>query len=85
MKKILYPFISILFLSTAFTGIGSACTTFVLKNNDSQLFGRNYDWGLGDALLMVNKHGYRKTGFLSGTPEDRLDAIARFTERFVCR
>ena len=60
MKKILYPFISILFLSTAFTGIEAACTTFVLKNNDSQLFGRNYDWGLGDALLMVNKRGCHK-------------------------
>jgi choloylglycine hydrolase len=74
MKKILYPFISILFLSTAFTGIGAACTTFVLKNNDSQLFGRNYDWGLGDALLMVNKRGCRKTG-LSNAAETGNRAI----------
>ena len=49
-------------LAGSHVGSATACSTFVLKNGDLQVFGRNYDWGLGDALLMVNKRGCRKTG-----------------------
>ena len=58
MKK-LY-FVLVLLLSMPFTNIGWACTTFVLGNGDQQVFGRNYDWGLDDALLVVNKRGCSK-------------------------
>lgn len=46
----------------AFSGSvpGLACTTFVLKNSQTQVFGRNYDWMLGDALVVVNKRGCSK-------------------------
>lgn len=59
MKKIPHFSISMFVLTTAFTGSGFACTTFILKNNDLQLFERNYDGGLDDAPL-VNKRGWRK-------------------------
>lgn len=37
-----------------------ACSTFVLQHGGLQAFGRNYDWSLDDALLIVNKRGCRK-------------------------
>ena len=47
-----------------------ACTTFCLKNNGELLFGRNYDWMIGDALVFVNKRGVAKTASVAqdGTP-----------------
>jgi choloylglycine hydrolase len=38
-----------------------ACTTFCLKARDRVLFGRNYDWDIGDGLIFVNKCGVAKT------------------------
>lgn len=37
-----------------------ACTTFCLRGNGEVLFGRNYDWDIGDALIFVNKRGVTK-------------------------
>ena len=44
---------------------GYACTTFIVGGGDSQLFGRNYDWGFGDAYVIVNKRGVYKAAFKS--------------------
>ena len=44
---------------------GYACTTFIVGESDSQLFGRNYDWGNGDGYVIVNKRGVQKTAFRS--------------------
>ena len=38
-----------------------ACTTFCLVGKGEVLFGRNYDWTIGDALVLVNKRGVAKT------------------------
>ena len=38
-----------------------ACTTFCLIGKGEVLFGRNYDWNIGDALILVNKKGVAKT------------------------
>lgn len=38
-----------------------ACTTFCLKNKSQVLFGKNYDWMIGDGLIFVNKRGVAKT------------------------
>jgi len=37
-----------------------ACTTFCLKGKGEILFGKNYDWMIGDGLLFVNKRGVSK-------------------------
>ena len=37
-----------------------ACTTFCLRTKDRVLFGRNYDWDIGDGLIFVNKRGVAK-------------------------
>ena len=45
-----------LFLNQTF-----ACTTFCLVGKGEVLFGRNYDWTIGDALVLANKRGVAKT------------------------
>jgi penicillin V acylase-like amidase (Ntn superfamily) len=42
----------------------SACTTFCLKRGPQALFGKNYDWSVGDGMVMVNKRGVAKTAAL---------------------
>ena len=39
-----------------------ACTTFCLKNKGEVLFGKNYDWMIGDGMIFVNKRGVSKEG-----------------------
>ena len=41
-----------------------ACTTFCLKKGPQAVFGKNYDWSVGDGLVMVNKRGVAKTAAL---------------------
>ena len=45
-----------------------ACTTFCLRSKDEVLFGRNYDWDIGDALIFVNKRGVAKTATVTDAP-----------------
>ena len=47
-------------LFSSFPFDGHSCTTFVLNNSSKQVFGRNYDWNLDDALTMINKRGCLK-------------------------
>lgn len=39
----------------------SACTTFNLTGGEVNVFGRNYDWAVGDGAVIVNKRGLAKT------------------------
>ncbi|HXT50452.1 MAG TPA: hypothetical protein VN811_05385, partial [Thermoanaerobaculia bacterium] len=43
---------------------GLACTTFVLRDGGMVLFGKNYDWSLGDGLLVVNPRGLVRTAIV---------------------
>ena len=45
-----------------------ACTTFCLKGNGEILFGKNYDWMIGDGLVFVNKRGVVKTATDESNP-----------------
>lgn len=56
----IYLYILCFMLLLLSPGNGFACSTFVLKDGSIQVFGRNYDWGLDDALIMVNKRGCLK-------------------------
>ena len=42
------------------------CTTFRLKNGDAFIFGRNYDWEVESAYIIVNKRNVAKTALLNG-------------------
>jgi len=53
-----------------------ACTTFCLTEGDTVLFGRNYDFEIGDGLLIVNPRGLTKSSARSGSP-------ARWVSRYA--
>ncbi len=36
------------------------CTAFLLDTNDGPLYGRNFDWRIGEAYVVINKRGTRK-------------------------
>lgn len=61
MKKFYFSAFCFLFLFCFSVNQIFACTTFCLKSKNEILFGRNYDWGIGDGLVMVNKRGVQKT------------------------
>lgn len=46
---------------------GQSCTTFCLDKGDQLLCGRNYDWMVGDCLVIVNKRGVKKTALTDHT------------------
>jgi penicillin V acylase-like amidase (Ntn superfamily) len=52
-------FITLLILTLSSDSV-FACTTFCLRTKDRVLFGRNYDWDIGDGLIFVNKRGVSK-------------------------
>ena len=58
MKSIL---LSALLALTLSPNSAFACTTFCLTTKGQVLFGRNYDWDIGDGLIFVNKRGVAKT------------------------
>lgn len=53
----------IVLATTLLVSVGSAgaCTTFCLNNGKTNVFGRNYDWSVGDGALIVNKREMAKT------------------------
>ena len=51
----------------------TACTTFCSR--EPLLFGKNYDWSLGEGLLIVNKREVQKEALTEDRP-------ARWTSRF---
>lgn len=66
MKRIYGVILSILILF----GLASeifACTTFCLKSKGEVLFGKNYDWMIGDGLVFVNKRGVSKVSMVENS------------------
>lgn len=39
----------------------TACTTFNLRSGDLNIFGKNYDWSVGEGAVIINKRGVAKT------------------------
>ena len=68
MKKRLLAILSILFLLCLTVSQSLACTTFCLRGKGEVLFGRNYDFRIGDALIFVNKRGVAKTATVVDSP-----------------
>lgn len=45
-----------------------ACSTFCVRLDGRSYFGRNYDFEIGDGMLLVNPSGLRKKGIQPGGP-----------------
>jgi len=58
-----------------FPNFGYSCSTFRIDHDNRFYFGRNYDWMVGDALLVVNKRGVKKTAYLSSDYEEASPAV----------
>jgi penicillin V acylase-like amidase (Ntn superfamily) len=65
MKSLLLAALLVLTLSV---NSSFACTTFCLKTKDRVLFGRNYDWDIGDGLIFTNKRGVAKSAGAGEAP-----------------
>lgn len=48
----------------AVSELSEACTTFILEDQNTLVFGRNLDWVSDEGLIVVNKKGVKKTAFV---------------------
>ena len=60
MKK----FFVFLLLSILCIDNSDACTTFVISDSSNLIYGRNFDWDLGDGFVVINRRGLTKKAFL---------------------
>lgn len=60
--------LSIVLVALALSVPASACTTFCLRDGGRIVFGKNYDWSVGDGLLVVNKRGVARKADANGDP-----------------
>src|SRR5215208_4922659 len=67
MKIICKIALSFLIVISLFKTEIFACTTFCLKNKGEVLFGKNYDWMIGDGMIFVNKRGVEKSAMTTGS------------------
>lgn len=63
------PILSALILTLASAVPAPACTTFCLRDEGRIVFGKNYDWNVGDGMLVVNKRGVARTADAGGDPK----------------
>ncbi len=69
------PALFTLFAFGLAAGPGFACTTFCLRDSGRVVFGKNYDWNIGEGLLIVNPRGLARVA-------DGGDRPARWTARY---
>ena len=65
IRLFLVPLLAVL-IAFALTATAEACTTFCLRDDGRILFGKNYDWNVGDGLLVVNQRGMARTADMPG-------------------
>lgn len=63
------PILAALILTLTSAVPAPACTTFCLRDEGRIVFGKNYDWNVGDGMLIVNKRGVARIADLSGDPK----------------
>ena len=66
MKRSISALAVIFALLVIFARDAVACTTFCLKNKGEVLFGKNYDWSIGDGAVFVNRRGVSKWSTIDG-------------------
>jgi choloylglycine hydrolase len=60
MKRTVHFLLASTLASVLLSTTALGCTTFCLKNRGEVLFGKNYDWMIGDGMIFVNKRGVSK-------------------------
>jgi len=67
MRRLVIPAAALLFICLSVNST-LACTTFCLKDRSEVLFGKNYDWMVGDGLVFVNKRNVSKESVDDNAP-----------------
>ncbi len=57
----------LLALGAVMAPASDACTTFCYADGGTLIFGRNYDWNVGDGLVLTNKRNVTKRALAEGT------------------
>ena len=68
-RRLLASLTSLVVLGAATAGPAAACTTFCLRGPGPQgrvVFGKNYDWHVGEGLLVVNQRGVARRADVPG-------------------
>ncbi len=78
-KDLIYSLIIMMMLSSA-PQDGLSCTTFSLVKDNQYIVGKNYDWHLGNGLIIVNKRGVFKKA-MQGSQKGT-DRYARWTSKY---
>ena len=69
MKHLKFLVWGLLLLVTAGWGReAAACTTFCYADGGTLVFGRNYDWNIGDGMVLVNKRSVTKRALVDPAP-----------------
>jgi choloylglycine hydrolase len=68
MKRINAVVLSAVVLALISPGSIHPCTTFCFQHQGDWIFGRNYDWNMEHALVVVNKRGLVKRAAVNGSP-----------------
>jgi penicillin V acylase-like amidase (Ntn superfamily) len=68
MTRKIEALLAIVAALAAIPSSASACTTFCLERSGDVVFGKNYDFGIGSGMLVVNKRGVSKVSQV-GAPD----------------
>lgn len=78
MKRAICIVTAILFVVCCGAASTKACTTFTIKDkNGNTFFGRNFDYMVGDAHVVINKRGLQKTAFIK-PPEKKISWTSKY-------
>ena len=69
MKRVLVAVVAAMAVMIPLADRLHACSTFCIHLDGRRFFGRNYDFEIGDAMVMVNPSGLQKKGFQHEGPK----------------
>ena len=71
MKTLKTMLIACMALALGLVQAAQACTTFQIQKQGQVYYGRNYDWMVAEALVLINKRGTKKASYLRRTDKGR--------------
>lgn len=72
MRKIIFILLSLIVCIS-----GYCCTTFTINHNGKIVFGRNFDFPIGDGYVIINKKGMVKSSFINA-PEVPFEWVSKY-------
>lgn len=82
---VILRFVCLLILISFFPSMSFACSSFLLTNNGASFSTKNFDWGWGHGLVIVNKRGLAKRAMVLGAPAQWVSRFGSVTFNQVSR